>query len=89
MLDPPRFEVAEAIQTCFDAGVRVIVITGDNQATAEAICKEIGIFKDEFEVKGNSFIGSEFMQMSTEEQHRVVKTAKFVHLKSLGLFFFF
>jgi len=43
MIDPPRHDVAEAIAKTKQAGIRTIIITGDYQATAQAIGKEIGI----------------------------------------------
>jgi len=44
--DPPRPEVKEAIRKCHEAGVRIILITGDASRTALAIAKEIGLVKD-------------------------------------------
>ncbi len=41
--DPPRKEVKEAIKECYTAGIRVIMITGDNPLTAKTIAKEVGI----------------------------------------------
>ena len=45
MMDPPRPEVAEAVQQCHSAGIRVIMITGDYGLTAESIARRIGILK--------------------------------------------
>jgi calcium-translocating P-type ATPase len=47
MLDPPRPEVATAVDSCHRAGLRVMVITGDHGLTAAAIARRVGIGGDE------------------------------------------
>ena len=58
--DPPRPEVSEAIRKCHEAGIKIIMITGDASRTAVAIAKEISL------VKGNPVVieGHEFVRMS-------------------------
>lgn len=60
--DPPRPGVKESIQRCKDAGISVIMITGDIKETAESIAKEISII-NEGDEKTRSFTGHEFEAM--------------------------
>jgi Ca2+-transporting ATPase len=46
MLDPPHEEVKEAIESVFKAHIRVFMITGDNEITAKAIAKSIGLMNE-------------------------------------------
>merc|ERR1711872_1206882 len=76
MLDPPRMEVAPAIVLCKQAGIRVIMITGDNKNTAEAICKRIGIFQETESTDGLAFSGREFDDLSASEQKNAVSKSR-------------
>jgi Ca2+-transporting ATPase len=46
MIDPPRPEVPKAIADCHNAGIKVIMITGDYGLTAMSIAKQIGMIDD-------------------------------------------
>jgi Ca2+-transporting ATPase len=63
MIDPPRAEAAAAVRTAQDAGVRVVMMTGDHPATARAIAAELGIAPREARV----VMGAELAAMSPEE----------------------
>ncbi len=47
LFDPPRQGVAEAIKACQKAGIRVVMVTGDQPATAKAIAERVGIISSE------------------------------------------
>lgn len=67
MYDPPREAVKESIQICHQAGIRVLMITGDHKNTAEAIAKKIGL-----ETEG-VLTGNEIDALSEDEFKRVVE----------------
>uniref|UniRef100_A0A3P8VUS1 Calcium-transporting ATPase n=1 Tax=Cynoglossus semilaevis TaxID=244447 RepID=A0A3P8VUS1_CYNSE len=76
MLDPPRQEVAASIQLCRQAGIRVIMITGDNKGTAVAICRRIGILSEDDDIEHMAFTGREFDELSPADQLDAVKRAR-------------
>ena len=64
-IDPPRENVAESIRACGGAGVRVVMITGDNSVTAHRIAHEVGLGCGEKEHVMIS--GEELEKMDDEE----------------------
>ncbi len=69
MLDPPRPEVAEAVARCQEAGIRIIVITGDHGLTAAGIARRVGIVGKEPTIIN----GEELEQMSERELDHLLR----------------
>ncbi len=77
MIDPPRREVAESVQTCKKAGIKPIMITGDYPITAKAIAAQLGLYAE-----GDRIItGAELDELSAEElAERVSETSVFARV---------
>jgi calcium-translocating P-type ATPase len=63
MFDPPRAEVANAVERCHESGIRVIIVTGDHPRTAAAIAKRVGIARDD----PTTVTGRELVEMSERD----------------------
>jgi len=68
MIDPPRPEAKAAIQTCGQAGIKAVMITGDHPLTAQAIARELGLLK-----AGRVVTGAELEAMGEAEFEREVE----------------
>jgi len=69
MLDPPRPEAIEAVRACKQAGVRVVMITGDHVETARAVAQQLGITGAD----GRAVSGEELEQTNDEELRSMVE----------------
>ena len=68
MMDPPRSEALEAVETCRQVGIRTVMVTGDHQLTATAIAGELGIHRD-----GDLVVnGEDLANMSAAELEGIV-----------------
>jgi len=87
MIDPPRLEVGDSINICEKAGIRVVMITGDNVITAKAIAEELwikwlamdGVELDKLDDKKLLKIISDvwvFARVSPANKQRIVKLLK-------------
>ncbi len=69
MYDPPRAEVAEAIRTCRQAGIKVVMVTGDHLLTATSVAKEVGLLLDD----GKILTGEELSKLKDGEFGKIVE----------------
>ena len=67
IIDPPRDEIAPMVKVCKTAGIRIMMITGDNKLTAEAIAVDVGILNEGFD-PDQSFTGTDFFKKSEADQ---------------------
>ncbi len=67
MADPPREEAKEAVRSCKQAGIRVVMITGDNKVTAESVAHQLDL------PPGRAVTGAELQQMNDEELSQQVE----------------
>jgi Ca2+-transporting ATPase len=68
MIDPPRAEARAAVEECKEAGIKVVMITGDHPLTARAVAGELGIL-----TSGRLLVGAELEGMDEEEFRREVE----------------
>jgi len=81
--DPARPEVADSITRCTNAGIRVMMITGDARDTAIAIAKDVNIFDGEASNDSlKAFEGREFFLKSEEEQLEILKNDNIVFCRA-------
>ncbi|MDH3624363.1 MAG: cation-translocating P-type ATPase [Myxococcales bacterium] len=71
MIDPPRPEAKAAVERCQEAGIRVVMITGDHPLTAQAVARELGLLR-----AGRAVTGAELEDMSDEELERDVENVE-------------
>jgi Ca2+-transporting ATPase len=74
MIDPPRPEVKKSIAECKEAGIDVMVITGDQALTTKAVAEQIGLFK-----KGDIILtGDEVEKMSDKELEAKIEKVRII-----------
>jgi Ca2+-transporting ATPase len=65
MMDPPRKETKNAIRLCKEAGIKVVMLTGDHPITAKAVASQIGLV-------GDVITGEQIDKLTEEELEKVV-----------------
>ena len=74
--DPIRPDVADAVQSCMNAGIDVKIVTGDTPGTAIEIGRQLGLWKDTDQKDFNHISGKDFEALSDEEAKRRIPMLK-------------
>ena len=72
MIDPPRDEVKDAIYLCKNAGIKVVMVTGDHKLTAVAVAKELNLL-GENELEGKVLTGEEMDKITADQLEEFVE----------------
>jgi Ca2+-transporting ATPase len=73
MIDKAREEAKDALRLCKNAGIKVVMITGDHKLTAVAVAKELSLID---EVNNMVLTGAELEKISDEEFDKIVESVK-------------
>lgn len=88
MSDPPRPEIYNAVRRCHEAGIKIIMVTGDSKLTAKTVAVQIGLTSDKARVISGDELGKMsnkdlrealkgeviFARVAPEQKYKVVKT---------------
>lgn len=69
MSDPPRPEIYSAVKRCHEAGIKIIMVTGDSKLTAKTVAVQIGLTSDQARVVS----GDDLNKMSNDELREALK----------------
>ncbi|KAG0239062.1 hypothetical protein B0O80DRAFT_399427 [Mortierella sp. GBAus27b] len=78
--DPPRAESRPAVLQCYEAGIRVHMLTGDHPSTAAAIAKEVAILPEDVPIEGNPLVmtAAQFDAMTDEQVDKMPELPRVV-----------
>ncbi|MCC7572720.1 MAG: cation-transporting P-type ATPase [Candidatus Methanofastidiosum sp.] len=79
MIDPPRLGVKEAVNKCKGAGIKVVMITGDNKLTAEAIGRGVGIIESDTPTVVE---GTDVNNMGLEDLKNILKNQEIIFARA-------
>ncbi|HKJ46896.1 MAG TPA: cation-translocating P-type ATPase [Balneolales bacterium] len=80
LADPPRHDVKPAIEQCKSAGIKIVMVTGDHQATARSIAQAVNLVEDEDMnvIQGSSL--EKTIELTRDEKQEILSTAIFARV---------